>query len=62
MPGMHGLDAASELKRIMPEIPIVLFTVHAETFRNINGRLPIDLVVSKSEFDLMSHVRRLVPV
>jgi DNA-binding NarL/FixJ family response regulator len=62
MPGMHGLDAAAELKKIMPEIPIILFTVHAETFRNVVAKLPIDLIVSKGEFNLMGHVRRLVPV
>jgi DNA-binding NarL/FixJ family response regulator len=62
MPGMNGLDAASELKKIMPEIPIILFTVHAETFKNKIGKLPVDVVVSKSEFNLMSHVRNLVPV
>jgi CheY-like chemotaxis protein len=61
MPVMNGLDAAAELKRIMPEVPIILFTVHADIFRGKIQKLPIDMVVSKSDFDLMSHVRTLVP-
>jgi CheY-like chemotaxis protein len=61
MPVMNGLDAAAELKRIMPEVPIILFTVHADILRGKIPKLPIDMVVSKSDFDLMSHVRTLVP-
>ena len=62
MPGMHGLDAAAELKKIMPEIPIILFTVHAETLKDKIAQPPIDMIVSKSDANLMNHVRTLVPV
>jgi CheY-like chemotaxis protein len=62
MPVMSGLDAASELKRIVPEIPIILFTAHADVFRGKIEKLPVDMVVSTSEVGLMSHVRTLVPV
>jgi len=62
MPVMNGIDAACELKRIMPEIPIILFTDHADAFRGKIEKLPIDMVVSKSDIGLMSHVRTLVPV
>jgi DNA-binding NarL/FixJ family response regulator len=61
MPIMNGLDAASELKRIMPGIPIILFTVHADIFRGKLAKLPVDMVVSKGDIGLMSHVRALVP-
>jgi len=48
MPNMDGLTAAKGLKRIMPEVPIVLFTMHnlgkdsAKTFG-------VDAVVSKPD-------------
>src|ERR1700723_492576 len=31
MPVMNGIEAAYELKRIMPNVPIILFTLHADT-------------------------------
>ena len=61
MPVMNGLDAAAELKRIMPEIPIILFTAHADLFRGKITKFPIDSVVSKGDGDLMSQVRTLTP-
>ena len=33
MPVMHGLEAARRLKVLQPELPIIIFTVHAETMR-----------------------------
>lgn len=30
MPVMNGLEAAHELKRLMPKVPIILFTQHAD--------------------------------
>jgi CheY-like chemotaxis protein len=33
MPIMHGLEAAGRLKVLKPELPIIIFTVHAETMR-----------------------------
>lgn len=63
MPIMNGLDAARELKRIMPEIPIILFTVHAEKVRNTSIDLPVDRVVEKTGGPkLINHVRSLIPV
>lgn len=62
MPKMNGLEAARELKKIMPTIPIILFTLHAtavkESFAQEWG---IDLVVPKGDFArLMEHVRMLL--
>jgi CheY-like chemotaxis protein len=62
MPVMNGLDAACELKRIMPHVPIILFTVHAETVRNSASDLHIDRVVDKGDANLMSNIRELVPI
>ena len=61
MPVMNGLEAAVELKQVMPEIPIILFTNHAAAFSREIAKAPINVVVSKSDLDLMDHVRTLVP-
>ena len=61
LPDMSGFDAASELKRLLPDVPIILFTQHSETgdqigFTNLN----VDRIVSKGDTpSLMSHVRSL---
>jgi DNA-binding NarL/FixJ family response regulator len=50
MPRLNGAEAASILKRAMPKVPIVLFTMYAE---NLNGKLAstvgVNLVLSKTE-------------
>jgi len=62
MPVMKGIDAAAELKKLMPGIPIILFTAHAESLAKRIEKLPIDRVVSKTDVHLMVHVRELIPV
>ena len=64
MPVMNGLEAARELKRLMPDVPIILFTQYADLGRHtIGSDLSVDCVVSKSETKaLMTHVRSLIPV
>jgi CheY-like chemotaxis protein len=62
MPAMNGIDAARELKRIMPAVPIILFTLHTETIKHLLGlNSLIDLVVAKSDaINLVQHVRTLI--
>jgi DNA-binding NarL/FixJ family response regulator len=62
LPDMSGLDAASELKRILPHVPIILFTQHSETGDRIGvTNLSVDRIVSKGDApSLMRHVRSLV--
>jgi CheY-like chemotaxis protein len=65
MPVMSGLEAAREIKRIMPDVPIILFTIHSDlmiaTLLAMNS--PIDLVVAKTDIvNMVSHVRSLIPV
>jgi CheY-like chemotaxis protein len=50
MPRMNGLDAARELSRICPNVPILLNTMHAEVLRGQRG-LPVGVreVVAKTE-------------
>ena len=45
MPGMNGFKAAAELKRIAPEVPILLFTMHEAHAEEVG----VDAVVSKVE-------------
>jgi DNA-binding NarL/FixJ family response regulator len=64
MPGMNGVEAAYELKRIMPNVPIILFTIHADALKYALGRSsPIDLIVAKSDaIHIVDHIRSLIPV
>ena len=35
MPILNGLEAAHQLKKIMPDVPIILFTQHSDSGRRI---------------------------
>ncbi len=62
MPLMSGLTAAQLLKKIMPNVPIILFTDYADLGHLLfpNGS-PVDRVVSKDDASqLMHHVRDLL--
>jgi DNA-binding NarL/FixJ family response regulator len=62
MPVLNGLDVARKLKKIMPEVPIILFTQHATGITLVETYV-IDRVVSKDDpTSLMGHVRSLAPV
>jgi CheY-like chemotaxis protein len=65
MPEMNGYYAAREIKRIMPDVRIILFTLYADTAREqlMGVDSPIDLIVSKSDLaNILKHVRSLIPV
>ena len=65
MPVMNGLEAAREIKRTMPDVPIILFTIHAESIETSlqAANSPIDLVVTKTDMPkIIDHVRSLIPV
>jgi two-component system response regulator DegU len=63
MPVMNGLEAAHELKKLMPKVPIILFTQHADLSNRIGVmNMDVDRIVSKTELSsLMGHVRSLAP-
>lgn len=63
MPVMNGLKAAHELKKLMPRVPIILFTQHSDLGSRIGVmNVNVDRIVSKSEAStLMAHVRALAP-
>jgi CheY-like chemotaxis protein len=64
MPVMDGMAAAQELKKLMPEVPIILFTQYGDLGKYLRGTsLSIDRVVSKSHInELMGHVKSLIPI
>jgi CheY-like chemotaxis protein len=64
MPVLNGLEAARQLKNIMPNVPIILLTQHANLgSAMLRTNSSIDRIISKSDaFELMEHVRSLVPV
>lgn len=63
MPRLNGAEAASILKRAMPKVPIVLFTMYAE---NLNGKLAssvgVNIVLSKPGglSNLREHLKALL--
>jgi CheY-like chemotaxis protein len=60
MPLLNGVDAARKLKKIMPEVPIILFTQHARAAITLLD--VVDRIVSKTDaVGLMDHVRSLAP-
>jgi hypothetical protein len=52
------------LKRIMPTVPIILFTLYADIENEVLAAdVLVDKVVSKGEAqNLIGHVRSLIPV
>jgi DNA-binding NarL/FixJ family response regulator len=64
MPVMNGLEAARELKRIMPSVPIILFTLYSDIENEILAAdLLVDKVISKGDArNLMGNIRSLIPV
>ena len=50
MPEMNGLDAARVLKRLRPEVPIVMFSIYSGSFTEKEARSAgISALVSKFE-------------
>jgi CheY-like chemotaxis protein len=58
MPNLNGAQAASIIKREMPEIPIILFTIERSAANALTAAVGIDIVLDKSEgiHNLMRHV------
>lgn len=63
MPVLNGLDAARELKKLMPRVPIILFTQYADlSYALSRDQLNVDRIVSKGNAtELMGHVKSLLP-
>jgi CheY-like chemotaxis protein len=63
MPVLNGIDAARELKKLMPDVPIILFTQYPDLEKILFSiDSPVDRIVSKGNpTELMEHVRSLLP-
>lgn len=50
MPVMNGLDATRVLKRLMPEVPIIMYSAYSDSFTQSEARSAgVSAIVSKSE-------------
>jgi two-component system chemotaxis response regulator CheY len=50
MPEMNGAEAATALKKLMPNMPIILFTMYGSNIRGSrNHMIDADLVISKGD-------------
>ena len=61
MPKLNGAEAASVLKRHMPETLIILLTLYVESVQNLAPAVGVDLVVAKSDGirNLLRQVKQL---
>ena len=64
MPVLNGLEAAHEIKKMMPQVPIILFTQYFEVGITLFENNPnIDRMVSKDDpGSLIDTIRVLAPV
>jgi DNA-binding NarL/FixJ family response regulator len=63
MPAMNGAEAASVLKGLMPDVPIVLFTMYSESVgSSLASAVGVDLVVCKPDgiSNLVERIRSLL--
>jgi DNA-binding NarL/FixJ family response regulator len=50
MPEMNGAEAASVLKKLMPHVPIIVFTMFSENIgRSLTSAIGVDMVLSKPD-------------
>ncbi len=50
MPVMNGLDAARALTRLMPEVPVIMYSAFSDSFTQREARSAgVSALVSKSE-------------
>jgi len=62
MPLMNGLDAARTLKRLMPKVPIIMYSDYSDFLREGRPTAGISAMVSKSDkvSTLLTRARTLV--
>ena len=50
MPEMNGVEAASVLKGVMPDVPIILFTMYSENIgKCLQSAIGVEVVLSKPD-------------
>jgi two-component system invasion response regulator UvrY len=63
IPEMNGLKTANAISKILPDTPIILFTLYAQNIKDSNMDVSaITRIVAKGELDaLMANAEDLVP-
>jgi CheY-like chemotaxis protein len=59
MPRLNGIDAARELKKLQPNLPVILHTLHADIIRSQGLPEGVAVVVAKGE-PLMPQILNLL--
>jgi CheY-like chemotaxis protein len=50
MPRMNGIEAAAALKRLLPRVPIILFSMNVDSIgKTVAAAVGVDLVLSKTD-------------
>ena len=64
MPVLNGLEAAKGLKKILPEVPMILFTQYPDLGKHLRRTdLPVDQIISKSDSQtLVKQIKSILPV
>ena len=65
MPDLNGIEVASVLKRAVPDIKLILFTMKVDGLgKSLASAIGIDFVLSKEESinKLTDHLKSLIPV
>jgi DNA-binding NarL/FixJ family response regulator len=65
MPKMNGAEVASIIKRTMPTVPIILFSVHGKKIgKSLASAVGVDIVLSKADgiTNLVESVKSLLQV
>src|SRR5258706_11355031 len=65
MPDLNGIEVASVLKRAVPDIKLILFTMKVDGLgKSLASAIGIDFVLSKEESinKLTEHLKNLIPV
>jgi DNA-binding NarL/FixJ family response regulator len=63
MPRMNGAAAASVLKRLMPKVPVILFTMYDDKMaKALASAIHVDLILSKPDGmdQMLEHVQHLL--
>jgi CheY-like chemotaxis protein len=62
MPELNGAEAAVTLKKVLPSVPIILFTIYADDIGpSLASAVCVDMVLSKPE-GLESLMSKLTPI
>jgi DNA-binding NarL/FixJ family response regulator len=63
MPNLNGAETATVFKRLMPTVPVILFTLHdASVNKTLMAAMRVDKVISKADgmTNLLESMRELV--